>query len=141
MRLTDSCDVALRVLIFAASHGDRLITIDEIVTVYNQPRGTVMKVVNTLTRGQFLTAQRGRSGGLRLGRPADQIRISDVIQYVEPDLHLVECMRSGNQCVITKDCRLISPLQKALRAFLDTLRDYTIADMILPEASFSRESV
>lgn len=141
MRLTDSCDVALRVLIFAASHGDRLITIDEIVTVYGLPRGTVMKVVNALTRGKFLTAQRGRSGGLRLARPPAEIRISDVILHVEPDLKLVECMRSGNQCVITRDCKLISPLNKAMRAFLDTLRDYSIADMILPETAFRRERV
>lgn len=139
MRLTESCDAALRVLIFAASHGDRLITIDEIVTVYGLPRGSVMKVVNALTRGDFLAAQRGRSGGLRLARPAAEIRISDVILHVEPDLNLVECMRSGNQCVITRDCKLISPLQKALGAFIDTLKDYTVADMILPEAAFRRE--
>lgn len=136
MRLTDSCDLALRVLIFAASHRDRLFTIDEIVAVYGLPRGTVMKVVNALTRGKFLTAQRGRSGGLRLARAPTEIRISDVILQIEPDLELVECMRTGNECLITAQCRLISPLHKALRAFVDTLAQYTLADMILPESAF-----
>lgn len=136
MRLTDSCDLALRVLIFAASRSDRLFTIDEIVAVYDLPRGTVMKVVNALTRGKFLTAQRGRSGGLRLARPPVQIRISDVILQIEPDLQLVECMRPENDCLITAECRLISPLHKALRAFMDTLGQYTLADLILPAAIF-----
>lgn len=138
MRLTDSCDIALRVLVLAASHPERLITIDEVVAVYGQPRGTVMKVVSALTRGKFLTAQRGRAGGLRLARPASEISLADVILHVEPDLQLVECMRSGNQCVITGNCRLISPLNKALQAFVDTLRDYSVVDMILPESAFAR---
>lgn len=136
MRLTDSCDLALRVLIFAASHPDRLFTIDEVVAVYHLPRGTVMKVVNALTRGKFLIAQRGRSGGLRLARAPTEIRISDVILQIEPDLELVECMRPGNECLITAQCGLINPLHKALRAFLDTLGQYTLADMILPAAIF-----
>lgn len=136
MRLTESCDIALRVLTYATSCRHRLFTIDEIVNIYNLPRGTVMKVVNTLTRGDFLTAQRGRAGGLRLAQQPSQVLISDVILHVEPDLGLVECMRPGNQCRITRDCRLIDPLQQALRTFVDTLRRYTLADIALPPASF-----
>lgn len=138
MRLTDSCDLALRVLIYAASHDDRLFTIDDIVTAYRQPRGTVMKVVNALTRGQFLAAQRGRSGGLRLARPPSQIGIAEVIRHIEPDFQLVECMRPGNDCLITAECRLIDPLQRAMRAFFDTLARHTLADMILPVTAFRR---
>lgn len=135
MRLNDSTDIALRIMIFAATC-NRLFTIDEIVAVYRLPRSTVMKVVNALTRGQFLTAQRGRSGGLRLSREAGQISVGAVVRHLEGDFGLVECMRTGNQCVITGSCRLIAPLQQALEGFLVALGACTIADIALTPADF-----
>ncbi|MDS9468750.1 Rrf2 family transcriptional regulator [Paracoccus sp. MBLB3053] len=136
MRLNDSTDMALRVMIYATTRGDRLFTIDELVTVYRLPRSTMMKVVNALTRGDFLRAQRGRSGGLRLARPADEIIVGAVVRHLETDFGLVECMRTGNQCVITCRCRLIAPLQRALEAFLAVLDGYTIADIALTPDDF-----
>jgi Rrf2 family nitric oxide-sensitive transcriptional repressor len=136
MRLNDSTDVALRVMIYAASCADRLVTIDEIVAVYGLPRSTVMKVVNALTRGNFLHARRGRSGGLRLARAATNITVGAVVEHLEMDFGLAECMRTGNQCVITCRCRLIAPLQKALTAFLAELGACSIADIALTPADF-----
>lgn len=136
MRLNDSTDMALRIMIFAASCGDRLFTIDEIVSVYHLPRSTVMKVVNTLTRGSFLTAQRGRSGGLRLSRPAAEISVGAVVYHLETDFGLVECMRTGNQCIITGRCRLVAPLQKARDAFLEALGECSVADIALTPEDF-----
>lgn len=133
MRLTDSSDLAMRILIYAASTKDRLFTIDDIVDTYRQSRGTVMKVVNLLTRAHFLTGHRGRHGGLSLAKPADEILLSEVIVQVEPDMGLVECLRPGNTCRITSDCRLIHPLQRARAAFVNTLSEYTLADIALPD--------
>ena len=136
MRLTDSSDLALRILIYAASTSDRLFTIDDIVATYRQSRGTVMKVVNLLTRADFLKGHRGRHGGLSLAMPADQILISDIIVKIEPDMGLVECLRPGNTCRITPECKLIHPIQKARAAFIKTLSEYTLADIALPPRVF-----
>ncbi|WBU63353.1 RrF2 family transcriptional regulator [Paracoccus aerodenitrificans] len=136
MRLNDSTDLGLRIVIFAASCGDRLFTIDEITATYRMPRSTVMKVVNALTQGGFLIAQRGRSGGLRLARPAAEISVAAVVRHLEPGFGLVECMRTGNQCVITSQCRLIAPLRQALEAFLAVLGEYSIADIALTPEDF-----
>lgn len=136
MRLNDSTDMALRVMIFATTRGDRLFTIDELVAIYRLPRSTMMKVVSALTRGNLLVAQRGRSGGLRLARPADEISVAEVIRHMETDFGLVECMRTGNQCIITCQCRLIAPLQQALDAFMTVLQDCKIADIALTPQDF-----
>ena len=75
MRLTSFSDYAFRLLIFAASHGDRLVTIEEAARKFAISRAHLMKVANELTRAGFLKAVRGRSGGLTLGRPAEEIRL------------------------------------------------------------------
>ncbi|MDB6182895.1 RrF2 family transcriptional regulator [Paracoccus fistulariae] len=136
MRLTDSTDLAMRVLIYAASTGGRLFTIDDIVTTFGQSRGTVMKVVNMLTRAEFLTGHRGRNGGLSLAKPAEDIRVSEIVLETEPDMGLVECLRPGNMCRITSSCLLINPLLRARTAFVNTLAEYTLADLVLQPRVF-----
>ena len=61
MRLTHFSDYALRVLMYAAAQGDRLITIEETANVYGISRNHLMKVANQLTRAGYLKAVRGRS--------------------------------------------------------------------------------
>ncbi|MBN9548709.1 MAG: Rrf2 family transcriptional regulator, partial [Alphaproteobacteria bacterium] len=70
MRLTNFSDLALRMLMYAASAGDRLITIEETARTFKVSKTHLNKVANTLTRGGYLRAVRGRCGGLRALNPA-----------------------------------------------------------------------
>lgn len=136
MRLTNFSDYALRVLMYAAAKGDRLITIDETAKVYGISRAHLMKIVNQLTRAGYLKAVRGRSGGVTLAKRPNRIRLGDVVRATEPDFALVECFGADNQCVITPRCRLRRALAEALGAFTATLDRYTLADLILSPEDF-----
>ena len=83
MRLTVFSDYSLRLMMFAASHEDRLVTIEEVAQTFGISRSHLMKVANLLTRSGFLKAVRGRSGGLSLTRPIDSIRLGDIVRATE----------------------------------------------------------
>jgi len=136
MRLTNFTDFALRLLMYAAAHEDRLITIEEASEVYNISRAHLMKVTNTLTRAGFLKAVRGRSGGLMLAKPPSKIRLGDVVRVTEHDFTLAECFGTGNQCIITRSCRLRRILHKGLDAFKAVLDEYTLVDLMLRPKDF-----
>lgn len=136
MRLTNFSDYALRVLMYAATQGDRLITIEETAAVYGISRAHLMKVANQLTRAGYLKAVRGRSGGLTLAKRPDSIKLGEVLRATEPDFALVECFTAGNQCVITPRCRLRGALKEALAAFTGTLDRYSLADLVLSPKAF-----
>jgi Rrf2 family nitric oxide-sensitive transcriptional repressor len=136
MQLTKFSDYALRVLMYTHAAGDRRVTIEEMATSYRISRAHLMKVVNALTRAGYLTAVRGRLGGLTLARPASEIRLGQVIRATEPDFALVECFATGNQCIITGCCRLPRILRQALDAFLDTLDQHTLASVALRPRDF-----
>ncbi|HWJ68606.1 MAG TPA: Rrf2 family transcriptional regulator [Sphingobium sp.] len=137
MRLTNFSDYALRLLMYAASQDQRLVTIEETSRVFNISRGHLMKVANQLTRAGYLKAVRGRSGGLTLARPARDIRLGEVLGVTEPDFALAECFATGNQCLITPTCRLRGVLDEALSAFIGTLDRYTLADLVLDPRAFN----
>ncbi len=136
MRLTNFSDYALRVLMFAAARGDRLITIEETANLYGISRAHLMKVANQLTRAGFLKAVRGRSGGLTLARAPDRINLGDVLRATEPDFALVECFTADNRCLLTPRCRLRGILHEAFAAFIGTVERYTLADLILSPQDF-----
>ena len=74
MRLTNSTDHALRLLLMVHEAGGRLVTIEQAAARFRLSRANLMKVANELTTSGFLTGVRGRSGGLRLARPAEDIQ-------------------------------------------------------------------
>lgn len=136
MRLTNFSDYALRMLMYAASAGDRLITIEETARTFKVSKTHLNKVANTLTRSGYLRAVRGRSGGLVLGLRPEMIRIGHVIRLTEPDFAVVECFATGNQCVLTGSCKLSRMFGEAIASFQSTLDRYTLADVTLMPQDF-----
>lgn len=128
MQLTSFTDYGLRALIYMASLPEGEMTnITEVTQVYGVSRNHMVKIINQLSRAGFVTAIRGKNGGIRLGKPAESVRIGDVVRELEP-LTLVNC--SSEFCHITPACRLKSALSKAVRLFLEELDNYTLADLV-----------
>ena len=91
MRLNLQSDYALRVLTHLDVRRGELVTIKEIADRFRISQNHLMKVAYLLGREGFIATVRGRSGGLRLIRRSDTIRIGDVVRSMENDLALVEC--------------------------------------------------
>lgn len=103
----------------------------DIARAYGISYDHLKKASAELCRQGYLEAVRGRAGGVRLARPAADIRIGEVIRLTERDLALVECFRpETNGCPLMPACRLRRALEEALAAFLAVLDGYTLADLI-----------
>ncbi len=130
MRISTFTDYAFRVLMQAALRHPSKVTIDEVAEAYGISRNHLIKVINELARAGFLVTQRGRSGGFTLARPANRIKVSEVVNFGEENQAFVECFDAiNNRCVITPACRLKFILAEALKAFSAVLEKYTIADL------------
>ena len=49
---------------------------------------------------------------------------------------MVECFATGNQCIITRSCKLSRVLTEAIGAFQATLDRHTLADIVLTPPDF-----
>lgn len=130
MRLTVHSDYSLRVLMYLAAFPDRLATSEQIAAAYDISQNHVMKVVQTLARNGFVETLRGRSGGIWLAHPAQEITVANVLRATEEDFHLVECFRPKNACCITPACGLRGALSDALDAYLQVLDEWTLAQLV-----------
>jgi Rrf2 family nitric oxide-sensitive transcriptional repressor len=134
MRLTRYTDYSLRVLMYLGTHEDRLCSIGEIAEAHRVSRNHLMKVVNALAHSGYVDAVRGRSGGLRLGRPPVEIRIGELVRTTEEGLQLADCP----SCVIAPACRLKGVLAEGVAAMLQVFDGYTLADLLTPRRELRR---
>lgn len=130
MRLTQHTDYSLRVLMYLALNPTKLATIQEVAEKHQVSKNHLMKVVQRLSHGGFITSVRGQGGGMKLQREAADIAIGEVVQFMEPDFSVVECFREDNHCVITPACRLKGMFVEALEQFLLQLNRYSLADLV-----------
>lgn len=139
MRLTTFTDYSFRVLIFLAIRGDEGSTVQEIAEQYDVSRNHLMKVVQKLGQAGFVETTRGRGGGIRLGKPADGIRLGDVVRATEEGMDIVPCFREKDEsCVITRACRLKGILGRANDAWLEVLDEHTVADLVTNDRALIR---
>ena len=135
MRLKSYTDYALRVLMHLAAKPDRLSSIAEIARTYRISHNHLMKVVQDLRKEGFLDAVRGRTGGVRLARPAAEISVGQVVRHTESGFDLVDC----GSCVIAPACALTAALYEARNAFFAVLDGYSLADLVEDRKSGLRE--
>lgn len=133
MRLAEYTDYTLRVLMYCAARPQQLVTISELADHHRVSKNHLMKIVNDLARQGVLETTRGRGGGLRLMKGAEQIRVGDVVRAAETDFRLVECFDPAtDQCTLTPSCRLKGLLGDALAAYFKALDGMTLAELTAP---------
>jgi Rrf2 family nitric oxide-sensitive transcriptional repressor len=130
VRLTQHTDYAFRMLIHAALRAPALTTVGEVAEDFNLSATHLNKVAQTLAAHEYLQTVRGRSGGLRLMRVPELIRLGQVARVTEPDFQIAPCMASDGNCPIYEPCVLRGALSQAANAFLAELDKWTLADLV-----------
>lgn len=126
MRLTRFTDFAVRVMLYLATHEERLCSIAEIAQAHGISQNHLMKVVSDLAGAGFVQSLRGRGGGIRLARPAAQINAGALIRHTEGRVDLVGC----GECVLAPACGMTCIFQEAVERFFTSLDQYSLADVM-----------
>lgn len=130
MQLTRYTDFGLRVMMYLTQAGAREtpVTVAEIAERFAVSRHHIVKVVHFLARQEWIVTTRGKGGGLRLARAPSTYRLGDLVQTLERQHQLVNCVEPP--CALAGVCLLASALDKGLRAFFETLNQQTLADVV-----------
>ena len=129
MYITKNTDYSLRTLmLLALQPPGELMSIEEISNTFAISRGHLMKVVNQMAQLDLVETVRGRTGGVRLHYNHSEINIGEVVRQLEEVTQIVNC--EDGPCLFNGNCRLDYAFQKATKAFLQELDQYTLADLV-----------
>lgn len=113
----------------AALRSPELVRVEDVATIHKLSKPHIVKIVHELGKAGFLETVRGRYGGFRLARPAEEISVGDVVRLTEGPLDVVECFNpETNSCPLIGICKLSKAMMKATDAFMAVLDDLTVAD-------------
>lgn len=130
MHLNLQTDYALRVLMILAATGKQM-SVDEIARSYGISRNHLAKVAHRLQALGYISATRGRSGGLNLAVAPESVNVGTVVRTLESLDSFVECMGDGTpSCPAVGVCGLQGALHLALEDFLKRLDGYTLSDLV-----------
>ena len=127
---------ALRVLVDLAEHGGgSYLPMKEVANRQEISLKYLERIVPLLTRARLLEGQSGKGGGYRLGRPAEEIRVGDVLRLTEGDLAPVSCLKDGaGACARAADCRTLPVWEGYYRVTREYFSGVTLADLMsLPQ--------
>ena len=129
MQLTRYTDYGLRLLTYLAllPEGQRA-NIAEISAAYGLSRNHINKIVHQLGKSGVIDTRRGKGGGFMLNRKPAQVNLGEIVRLLENSLQVIDCAEPP--CRIAPTCRLKLMLSEATTAFLTTLDQYTLADLV-----------
>lgn len=131
MKLTTRARYALRMMITLArqSNGNPL-GMGYVAKTTQISRRYLDQVANALKSADLIMGTRGKGGGYQLSRPANAIRVGEVIEAAIGPINIVDCVQHPETCLKTDicDCR---PLYVFLnRRIIHTLNQMTLADLV-----------
>jgi Rrf2 family nitric oxide-sensitive transcriptional repressor len=135
MQLSLHSDYALRVLMALAS-SERHLSVEQIARRYGISRNHLAKVAQRLQAQGFVETIRGRGGGMRLARPAEEIVVGDVVRRFENLGSFISCFAGGGGCAVSGLCALNPALNGALGAFLAHLDGFRLSDLVPDRSAF-----
>ena len=131
MRLTKQTSYALRILLHCALRPEAQLKAADIAKAYNITEFNVLKIIPLLVHGGFVKTTRGRRGGLRLARPASEIRIGDVVRLTEETHIQAACFGQLHEpCAIQPAAPINRIFGSALGAFIEVLDQHTLQDLV-----------
>jgi Rrf2 family protein len=117
-------DYAARLLLHLATLEEGAqVSIAEISKLRLLPVSFVRRLVGSLVKADLLLTARGSGGGIRLGRPAAEISLLDVIAAVEGGIVLNQCLDGKHVCPLANGCPVQGAWAAATRALETHLAD------------------
>ncbi|GAA0561780.1 RrF2 family transcriptional regulator [Rhizomicrobium electricum] len=136
--LSQKAKYALKALIaLAEAENGELLQAGEMAEAHNIPKKFLDLILLELRRHRLVDSRRGKRGGYLLMRPADTIKVGDIVRVIDGPLAPIPCAsvtayRPCTDCGDTKSCTVRKIMREVRDAAAGVLDNRTLADLAKP---------
>ncbi len=129
LKLTKKIEYALIALqhMQEKDHND-ITSVKEIADNFELPASLLAKVLQQLAKHKIVEPIQGPSGGYRLRKPLETIKLNDFIEIVEGPVGLVDCLKDPD-CSHVGTCNIRVPIERINNTIKDLFSNMTLADI------------
>lgn len=150
--LTRKSDYALVALSGLASAGPERLSARALSDRLRLPLPALRNILKSLAHVGLVDSEQGVRGGYRLGRPAEEISVAEVVEVIEGPVQLTPCCQGhasggsearsveGGECRLEGSCMIKSSVRVLHTRLVDVLRQTTIADLVEEASAQSRRA-
>ncbi len=131
MKLSTRTRYGMRAIIELAQHEDkRPLQLKTIAERQDISVKYLEQLMSLLRSGGFVRSVRGSRGGYVLGRPADQIKLSEIFRCLEGAVTTAECTEDESYCARSADCAARDVWKRVETAIQDVLGSIRLSDLV-----------
>jgi len=109
---------------------DSPLTLREIAANQHLSLSYLEHLVAPLSRGGFVRTVTGPRGGVFLNKPPEEIKLSEVVKYLEGDIAAVDCVKDPGVCQQAKSCATRDIWTELTEVMIEFLDSVTLADLV-----------
>lgn len=119
-------------MVFLAKSTEKICSLKLISESEGLPFDYLEKIISKLEKAGIVNSKKGTQGGYCLAKPANRIRIGEIINVLEGETSLVKCISGDNNhsCPRENKCLTRSFWKKIQDAINSTLNSLTLKDLI-----------
>jgi len=130
MLFSRSAEYGIRAMAFLAlQKGGKLSGAREISQAENIPMPYLWKILRLLTQRKLIRSFKGIGGGYELARPADKVKVSDVLFATDGADHRQSCVLGLPECDNRNPCPLHDRWKEVRTAMTEMLDETSLADL------------
>jgi Rrf2 family protein len=131
MKITYRGDYALKAVLDLAIHYDgNVVTIHDIAKRTDAPIKFLEQVLLDLKKGGFVVSRRGKIGGYLLAKPPSQIKLGEVVRFIDGSIEPIACARKDySGCNDIYSCVFRNIWQNVSAAISDIIDNITFGDL------------
>jgi len=127
VRLTRAGEYAIRGMVYLSQRPrEELTLISDIAKSQKVSASFLAKIFQGLTKAGLVESQRGKAGGVNLGREPGRISLRDILEAVEGPIAINRCLRSKDRCENAPKCPLSGVWREAQEKLLEVLQKVTL---------------
>src|SRR5208283_4502752 len=130
MKLSTKARYGTRALLdLALHHTDEATPLKDIAHRQQISLSYLEHLVGPLIDAGLVSSSRGAHGGLKLARPAEEIRLNEVVNLLEGPIEPVDCLLNPEKCGRSGSCATRDVWGDVGRAMNEVLGKTTLADL------------
>lgn len=132
---------AVRVMLALATRDNKeYVTLDTIAKDQEISEKYLESIVAVLSKAGLVESVRGKGGGYRLSRSAEEYNLYEILTLCEGSLSPVSCLEcKPNPCVRAGSCKTLPVWERLQKTIDDFLRGVTLRDVLLEDVNACAE--
>jgi Rrf2 family protein len=122
--LSDAASIAIHAMVMVAK-SEHPLNVIQIAEATHTSKHHVAKVMQRLAKDNFVSSQRGPSGGFTLKKAAKEISFLDVFESIEGKTEISHCLFNTPVCPLGK-CIMNNITHKMSEEFINYLKSQTL---------------